>query len=415
VSVSVVQDGAPARELRALRAGGFLQPRRPAFWLYLVLLVGFGAQTLLGYGPKLVEIGPVPALAAVGLIVLWTLPLLWFIRRLDLFEKEPVSLLVAAFVWGAVIAIGIAGRANGGLDVALAKLDPDLQEIWGAALSGPTTEEPLKALGVVMVVLIARHKFDRLLDGMVYGALAGLGFQAFEDFAAMIRDVSSDDLASALQTVGGVFLQRSILDGLWTHAVWTALVGLGIAYWVTRPTVSRWRRLTVLAGLFLVAWLFHFIHNGPAIRWPRLVGIEQSGPVAELGLPYLGILVNALLTLALAITLYRRAQREEYHWFESVLADDVGTELITREEAETLRTLRLRRRARSAIRRARGRDAARVMARVQREQIAYAVAKARGPEPAALAELERSRTRIRDLRRRLASYPDRARQGPQVS
>jgi RsiW-degrading membrane proteinase PrsW (M82 family) len=414
MSVFVVQDGAPSRELRALRAGGFFQPRRPAFWLYLVLLVAFGAMTLLGYVPKIVEIGPIPSLVAFGLVALWTLPILWFIRRLDLFEKEPISLLIAAFVWGAVIATGSASIANGGFTVALAKLDPDLQEVWDAALSGPTTEEVLKALGVVMVVLIARHKFNRLLDGMVYGAVAGLGFQAFEDFTNMVGNVNGAQLTSALQTIGQIFLARSALAGLWSHAVYTALVGLGIAYWVTRPKVSRWKRLLILAGLFLAAWLFHFIHNGPATSWPALVGIEQPGPIVEFGL-YSGIVANGLLMLGLAIMLYRWAQREEYHWFESVLGDDIGTELITREEAEALRTLRLRRQARSSARRAKGRVAARLMARLQRGQIAYAVAKARAPEPAASRELDRSRVRIRDLRQRLASRPDRSRQSPQVS
>ena len=40
----------------------------------------------------------------------------------------------------------------------------------------PFVEETLKAVGVVLIYLIARDEMDVMMDGFVYGAMIGLGF-----------------------------------------------------------------------------------------------------------------------------------------------------------------------------------------------------------------------------------------------
>ncbi|HCU51907.1 MAG TPA: PrsW family intramembrane metalloprotease, partial [Micromonosporaceae bacterium] len=45
----------------------------------------------------------------------------------------------------------------------------------------PVIEELLKALGLVMIVLVARKQINSVLDGMVYGALTGLEGRVVRD------------------------------------------------------------------------------------------------------------------------------------------------------------------------------------------------------------------------------------------
>ena len=251
-----------------LRSSDFFQPHRAAFWLYLLLLAPLGVLAIRTVASSAARAGPIPSLVAFVLIVLWLWLVVWFIRRLDLFKRSPASLQLAAFVWGALIAAGLAGHPNNYLQNLIMRANPDMLQTWGAALVGPTTEEVLKALGVVMVVLIAGHKFHRLMDGVIYGALAGLGFQFTEDIVYMFKDVSSLDVGATLGSVLFVFVIRAIIFGAFAHTTYTALVGFGIAYYVVKRDKPRSKRVLVLVSLFIAAWLFHFLHNGRRFYLP---------------------------------------------------------------------------------------------------------------------------------------------------
>ncbi|MDR0360909.1 MAG: PrsW family intramembrane metalloprotease [bacterium] len=363
----------------ALRSSDFFQPHRPAFWLYLALLAPLGALELIQLQSLAVRAGPIPSLVGFGLIVVWVAIFIWFIRRLDLFQRASVSLMVAAFVWGGFIAGNLAGHSNSSLFTSLARANPELQELWGAALIGPTTEEVLKALGVVMVVLIAGRRFHSLMDGFIYGALAGLGFQFTENIQYMFRNGNPLDAGATLQTVLQIFVIRAVILGAFSHATYTALVGFGVGYYVVKREATRLKRLLVPICLFIAAWLFHFLNNAPT-----------AFPVT--------ILIG-LIALVLAFWLYDRARRDEYGWFRSVVADDIGTDLITAEEVAALRSLRQRRRARVAVRKAGDRAASRLAGELQRAQITYGRAKDRAV-PGWL-EVEQARQRIWEIRRLL--------------
>ena len=47
----------------------------------------------------------------------------------------------------------------------------------------------LKTLGVVIIVLVARRQINSVVDGAVYGAFVGLGFQVVEDFIYAVNAV----------------------------------------------------------------------------------------------------------------------------------------------------------------------------------------------------------------------------------
>ena len=83
---------------------------------------------------------------------------------------------------------------------------------------------------LVMIALLAGSQINSVLDGFVYGALAGLGFQVVENIVFALNAV---DLAGAGDRGGPVvatFLLRGFLGGLWSHTLFTALAGAGVAY-----------------------------------------------------------------------------------------------------------------------------------------------------------------------------------------
>jgi RsiW-degrading membrane proteinase PrsW (M82 family) len=364
----------------ALRSSDFFQPHRAAFWLYLALLAPLGALEVIQLQSLAVRASPIPSLAGFGLITVWVAILIWFITRLDLFRRASVSLMVAAFVWGGFIAGNLAGHSNGSLFTSLARANPELQELWGAALIGPTTEELLKALGVVMVVLIAGRRFHSLMHGFIYGALVGLGFQFTENIQYMFRNANPHDAGATLQTALVIFVFRAIILGAFSHATYTALVGFGIGYYVVKREATRLKRLLVPISLFIAAWLFHFLNNAPtAILLTIAIG---------------------LIAFALAFWLYTRARGGEYGWFRSVVADDIGTELITAEEVDALRSLRRRRRARVAVRKASGRAASRLAGELQKAQITYALVKDRAVPGS--PQVDRAQQHIREICRWLS-------------
>ena len=101
---------------------------------------------------------------------------------LDLYEREPMSLLVAAFVWGASPRRRSPRSATlGGVSTVARLGGPEFAARWTAALTAPFVEEILKGCGVVLIYLIARDEVDDVMDGFVYGAICGLGFAVVED------------------------------------------------------------------------------------------------------------------------------------------------------------------------------------------------------------------------------------------
>jgi hypothetical protein len=120
-----------------------------------------------------VIVGLVPAIAYAGFVI-------W----LDRHEREPWWLLLLSFMWGAIPGVIIALIAQTLLDIpttwvlAQASL---AYEIVGSSLWAPITEEIAKGLGVILIMVLAHREIDSILDGIIYGALAGLGFAFTED------------------------------------------------------------------------------------------------------------------------------------------------------------------------------------------------------------------------------------------
>jgi RsiW-degrading membrane proteinase PrsW (M82 family) len=385
-----------ARLGRRLHHARFRQPRQPAFWLYLGL-VGLTGIVAIAEQSLYRSISPSGWALSWFLLALYGLPVVVVVYLLDLYEREPVPLLVAAFVWGAIAATTLSAVGNAGWGLAVARIGgPEFAARWTAALTAPFVEEILKGCGVVLIYLIARDEVDDVMDGFVYGAICGLGFAIVEDVFYFMA-VFGGEPAGVLQG----FWLRVVAGGLYGHVLYTGIVGMAVGVVVSRRAVEPMsRRLAVAAGLCLLAVAAHFLWNSPLLAlfpaepwsgWDYLLVVFAT---AVKGLPL-------LVFVAIAVTLARRRERR---WLHSALEGEVGLDGISSEELHLLESPRRRLAARRAMRRRAGARAASLLHRLQREQVNLAMVASRVADTADPALL-RQRRYCRSLRDALEAIP----------
>ena len=374
----------------------FIQPREPAFWLYLGIVASTGLVAV-GQQELFRRISPSGWLLSWALLALYALPVLALVYLLDLYEREPLSLLLAAVVWGGVAATTLAAVANAGWGLVVARVGgPEFAARWTASLTAPLVEETMKGLGVVLIFLIARDEIDDMMDGFVYGAVCGLGFAIVED-VFYFMGVFGGQPSGVLHG----FFVRVVASGLYSHVLYTGLVGMGIGYLVSRrETTPLRRRMWVCAGFCALAVLGHFLWNSPLLDffppepWTGTDWIGVVGATAVKGLPLLGF-------VAMAVVLARRRERD---WLRGSLGTEVGLEGISADELQLLESPKRRRAARREMRRRAGARAGALLHRLQREQVTLAMIRSKvatHDDPA----LVRQREYCRSLRDALRAIP----------
>ncbi|MBE0669403.1 MAG: PrsW family intramembrane metalloprotease [Anaerolineales bacterium] len=150
-----------------------------------------------------------------------------FVYWLDRYEKEPKALLGAAFFWGVVIAAGGAFVINTlfGVGIYIFTNSEAAADFGTTSIVAPIVEEILKGLAVGIVFLLFRKEFDSVLDGIIYGGLAGLGFAATENTLYIYRNGYLEGGWEGLFVLAFI---RVIVVG-WMHAFFTAFTGIGFA------------------------------------------------------------------------------------------------------------------------------------------------------------------------------------------
>jgi len=384
------------RRSRWGRQTSLFQWRNPAFWLYAVVVVAT-AVSLLGEQSAFRGIAPSGWALSWFLLALYALPVFLTVFYLDLYEREPLSLLFGALVWGAVAATTLAAVGNEGWASVVARIGgPEFASRWTAALTAPLVEETIKVVGVVLICLIAGDEVDDVMDGFVYGAMVGLGFAVVEDVFYFIGVFGG--------TTGGVlagFYVRVISSGLYGHVLYTGLAGMGVAYFFSkRDEVPLERRVLVATGLFLAGVAGHFLWNSPFLD---LFPTQVSSVGDLLRIP-LAAAIKGLPLLLFVVVLVRLARRRERRWLDVALRSEVGTGALSPEELDVLLTPRVRRRSIHDMRTRAGTRAAKLLKRLQREQINLAMVRARAEsddDPALL----RQREYCKSLHDALASIP----------
>lgn len=173
----------------------------------------------------------------------------------DRYEKEPWWLLTATFFWGAIPSIMVAYLLNTMFSIPVYWLAGDaLGETISAAFIAPIVEESIKGLAVLGILVLWRHEIDSPLDGIIYGAMVGLGFALVENIYYFVNVYNE----GGLEAWGINIFVRSIVFGL-NHALFTSLTGLGIA--VARMSTRPLVKIVALVGGWMTAVFLHFLHN----------------------------------------------------------------------------------------------------------------------------------------------------------
>ena len=180
-----------------------------------------------------------------------------FVYWVDRYEKEPKALLGAAFFWGVVIAAGGAFIINTlfGVGIYIFTNSEAAADFGTTSIIAPFVEEILKGLAVGIVFLMFRKEFDSVLDGIIYGGIAGLGFAATENTLYIFRNGYLEG------GWGGLFLLvfiRVFVVG-WMHAFFTAFTGIGFA--IARLNKNMLIKITAPFIGLGVAITVHAFHN----------------------------------------------------------------------------------------------------------------------------------------------------------
>ena len=286
----------------------------------IVAIEGFDAITLGWIGISAL----LPALLYGTIIVL-----------LDVREREPLRLLALAFLWGAFVAMSGSYVINTSLYViAAVAVGEGLGEVIAAVMVAPFVEESAKAAGLVLLVWLFRREFNNVTDGIVYGALIGIGFGMTENVVYL----GSGYRESGTEEFAMLFYLRVILGGF-GHAGYTALTGAGIGY-LRETDVGRWRIAAPIIGL-IAAMLGHAAWNSV---FALLIGIALDPNdffryyVIVPVIVFLGMLPGYVAVLLLLI----RSWHREAAIIRLYLESEVHTGELTPGEHQRLASTRMR-------------------------------------------------------------------------
>ncbi len=187
-------------------------------------------------------------------IVLSAVVLMLLVWRYDMYEREPLILVALAGGLGA----GVAWVAGPVEDAAIAA-HPSMESVTAQALIASFTEESGKLLAVLLIALLFRWQFNDPIDGLIYGAAAGLGFGVAESALYLSLDTRQAPLL-----IGTEFL-RLIL-----HLLFGALTGFGVGLAWCR--VPYWP--LIAAASLSVSLAMH-------ATWDRICGIPEFQPETE--------------------------------------------------------------------------------------------------------------------------------------
>jgi RsiW-degrading membrane proteinase PrsW (M82 family) len=375
-----------ARALKSLRL--------PAFWILCLLLLLSACRLGVLLQSSLARF-PTATITAIVLFAIWAVPFWIFIASMDFMEREPPLLTATAFAWGAMVATTAAMPGNRALLGLTAKLvSPDFAVVWGPAIASPFVEELLKALGLVMVVLVARKQINSVLDGMVYGALIGLGFQMVENIFYSLNSVEMANAGDSVGPVIATFFLRGFLAGLWSHTLFSAPAGAGIAWFLVRTDQSLPVRCLGLAAGLGSAWGIHFIWNSPLLM--DGLGGSAAGVLV-------GLLLKGLPPLLLAMGLLWVARNREAIFYIDKLARLHDPAVATPAELRTLQHGHLRADARRYGKLRAGKAGGKAVKALQRAQAHLAVELSREPSGLATGDpiLLHSRDEVLTQRQRL--------------
>jgi RsiW-degrading membrane proteinase PrsW (M82 family) len=173
-----------------------------------------------------------------------------WIRNTEKFNREKWKSIILCFIWGSSIAVIAAVILEYILDFSLAPSinDQNSLSLVSVVIIAPFAEELAKPLALRLKTV--KKELDEFEDGMIYGAVAGLGFSATENLLYG-WDFMSEGLLFFF-----IFMIIRSFGGCLLHASATAWTGYGYGKKLIKNT-----SLIRVLPYFLLAILIHAFYN----------------------------------------------------------------------------------------------------------------------------------------------------------
>ncbi|WP_280588491.1 PrsW family glutamic-type intramembrane protease [Halorubrum sp. Boch-26] len=281
----------------------------------LVVLAAFlGLLAILGsFGLGLV-FDPAVAML-VGLSAIPAFGLAAYVYVSDVTTAEPLSLLVATFLLS-ILTATFAAVLNSYAQPLFSPLGFPGIILFFFVIVGPV-EETVKLLAVRLYAY-TDDRFDAVVDGAVYGAIAGLGFVVIENLVYIARTVEMSELTLGLAVLGagdGIAALRALAGP--GHVVYSAFAG----YYLGLAKFNPENRGPIIVKGLVIAAAIHGLYN-------TLVGPVTTVIPALTGLPRLPTLFLFVLLFqgAFGYVLLRKIWRYRDAYLETRDAVDPGVE-----------------------------------------------------------------------------------------
>ena len=260
-----------------------------------------------------------PAIAILlGLSVIPALGLAAYVYVSDVTTGEPLSLLVATFLLS-ILTATFAAILNSVLQPYFRPLGFLGIVVFFFVVVGPI-EESVKLLAVRLYAY-TDDRFDAVIDGAVYGALAGLGFVVIENFVYIAQNVDMAELTVGIATLGagdGIAALRALAGP--GHVVYSAFAG----YYLGLAKFNPGNRGPIIVKGLVLAAAIHALYN-------TLVGPVTGVAAGLFGLPQVVALFGFVVVFqgAFGYVLIRkiRRYRDAYLDTRDAVGADVEPEL----------------------------------------------------------------------------------------
>ena len=260
-----------------------------------------------------------PAIAILlGLSAVPALGLAAYVYVSDVTTAEPLSLLVATFLLS-ILTATFAAILNSVLQPYFRPFGFLGLVVFFFVVVGPI-EESVKLLAVRLYAY-TDDRFDAVIDGAVYGAIAGLGFVVIENFVYIAQNVDMAELTVGIAALGagdGIAALRALAGP--GHVVYSAFAGyyLGLAKFNPEN-----RGPIIVKGLVLAAAI-HALYN-------TLVGPVTGVASGLFGVPQILALFGFVVVFqgAFGYVLLRKIwrYRDAYLDTRDAVGEDVEPEL----------------------------------------------------------------------------------------
>jgi RsiW-degrading membrane proteinase PrsW (M82 family) len=281
----------------------------------LLILVGIGGLSALT-DPQIGALTLLSALPALALAI--------YVRRTDVTSGEPLSLLVATFLLG-VLTANFAAVFNSITRPAFSGLGFLGNALFFFLIVGPI-EETVKLLAVRLYAYGTDH-FEAVVDGAVYGAVAGLGFATIENALYITQNLDAPmatGVGLGLIGAGGNITAIRALAGP-GHVIYSAFAG----YYLGLAKFNRENRGPIIVKGLLVAALIHALYN-------TSVGIGSGLIAFATGLPQLpSFLVYVLIYDGVfGLILFRKIRRYSRTYSEVHEEEEIEESALEAEMTE---------------------------------------------------------------------------------